>query len=78
MFVSRKPRKRKKRKERTPNLPQVVTAQVGTKQASMRAKTAKQSDFNPDYSHVVKDLRRIGILAGSFIVVLIVLSIILN
>jgi hypothetical protein len=31
-------------------------------------------DFNPDYSYVVKDLRRIGTLAGSFFVILIVLS----
>ena len=76
--MSRKARKRKKRKERTPNLPQAVIAQAGTKQASMGAETAKQSDFNPDYSHVVRDLRRIGILAGSFIIILIVLSIILN
>ena len=32
------------------------------------------TDFNPDYSDVVKDLKRIGILAGSFIGVLIVLT----
>jgi hypothetical protein len=32
------------------------------------------TDFNPDYSYVVKDLKRIGILAGSFIGVLIVLT----
>jgi len=32
------------------------------------------TDFNPDYSHVVKDLKRIGILAGSFIGILIVLT----
>jgi hypothetical protein len=30
--------------------------------------------FSPDYSYVIKDLRRIGVLAGSFIVLLIVLS----
>ncbi len=76
--MSRKARKRKKRKERTPNLPQAVITQAGTKQASTGTETAKQSDFNPDYSHVVRDLRRIGILAGSFIIILIVLSIILN
>jgi hypothetical protein len=32
------------------------------------------TDFNPDYSYVVKELKRIGILAGSFIGVLIVLT----
>ena len=31
-------------------------------------------DFAPDYSYVIKDLKRIGLLAGTFFVVLIVLS----
>ncbi len=30
--------------------------------------------FNPDYSNVIKDLKRIGTLAGFFFIVLIVLS----
>ena len=34
-------------------------------------------DFDPDYTHVITDLRRIGILAGSFFVVLVILSFIL-
>lgn len=33
-----------------------------------------KDDFDPDYSYVVKDLRRIGTLAGTFLVILIVLS----
>ncbi len=32
------------------------------------------SEFNPDYSYVKKDLKRIGTLAGSFFVILVVLS----
>lgn len=36
------------------------------------------TEFNPDYSNVKKDLRRIGILAGSFFVILIILSFILR
>lgn len=39
--------------------------------ASGRAVT---TEFNPDYSYVKKDLTRIGILAGSFFVILVVLS----
>jgi hypothetical protein len=35
---------------------------------------AKAQDFNPDYSNVKRDLRRIGALAGFFILVLVVLS----
>jgi len=31
-------------------------------------------EFKPDYSQTIKDLRRIGILAGTFFGVLIVLS----
>jgi hypothetical protein len=32
------------------------------------------TEFNPDYSAVKSDLKRIGILAGSFFIILIVLS----
>jgi hypothetical protein len=32
------------------------------------------SDFNPDYSQTIKDLKRIGILAGSFIAILVIIS----
>jgi hypothetical protein len=31
-------------------------------------------EFNPDYTNVKNDLKRIGILAGSFFVILIALS----
>ena len=34
----------------------------------------RSTNFNPDYSHIVNDLSRIGVLAGSFIVILVVLS----
>jgi hypothetical protein len=33
-----------------------------------------RSEFNPDYSHVKRDLKRIGTLAASIFAVLIVLS----
>jgi hypothetical protein len=39
-----------------------------------RQATPASTEFNPDYTHVKRDLGRIGILAGSFFVVLIVLS----
>lgn len=32
------------------------------------------AEFNPDYSYVKKDLKRIGILAGSFIGILVILT----
>ncbi len=36
--------------------------------------TARVTEFNPDYTHIRRDLGRIGMLAGGFFVILIVLS----
>ena len=38
----------------------------------------KATEFNPDYSIIKRDLKRIGILAGSFFAFLIVLAIFQN
>jgi hypothetical protein len=32
------------------------------------------TEFNPDYSQTIKDLKRIGILAGTFFALLIILA----
>jgi hypothetical protein len=37
--------------------------------------TPKVAEFNPDYSTIKRDLRRIGILWGSFILALVILAI---
>ena len=42
--------------------------------APVVARSASGSDFNPDYSQTIKDLKRIGVLASSFFVVLIIIS----
>lgn len=34
-------------------------------------------EFNPDYTYVKNDLKRIGILAGSFVAILVILSFVL-
>ena len=39
---------------------------------------ATQAEFNPDYSIIKRDLKRIGMLAGFFIAVLVGLSFYLN
>jgi len=39
---------------------------------------ARTTEFNPDYANIKRELRRIGILAGSFFAVLIILSIFQN
>jgi len=46
--------------------------------ASSRAQSSSLPVFNPDYTYIVKDLRRIGVLAGSFIAILVILSFILK
>jgi hypothetical protein len=44
------------------------------KKFKFRSLSTAQVEFNPDYSMVKKDLKRIGILAGFFILALVVLS----
>lgn len=46
------------------------------RQASFMA--PKAVEFNPDYSIIKRDLRRIGLLAGTFFAILIVLAIFQN
>lgn len=58
----------------SPTSTQTMTSAAG-KPAVVRS-TAQE--FNPDYSYVIADLKRIGILAASFITVLVVLSFILR
>jgi len=36
--------------------------------------TERVTEFNPDYTYIRRDLGRIGMLAGGFFVILIVLS----
>ena len=67
--------KQTKSKHRSVNT--TPTAVPVVKQATAAAKTMGKSfsaEFNPDYSYVVGDLKRIGTLAGIFFVVLVVLS----
>ncbi len=62
--------KKQKRRVSTPVEPTAgYTAPVtGTSRATYT------QEFNPDYTHVKRDLRQIGIMAGSFFVILVVLS----
>ena len=61
--------KKQKRRVSTPVEPLSFTPSVtGTSRATYT------QEFNPDYSHVRRDLRQIGIMAGGFFVILVVLS----
>lgn len=52
--------------------------QIIKSQEPMAVQTTRSIEFNPDYTDVKKDLRRIGVLASIFFVVLIALSFILK
>lgn len=49
-----------------------------TTTVSVTPATTTRTEFNPDYSDVKKDLKRIAMLAGFFISVLIILSFVIN
>ncbi len=46
--------------------------------ASSRTGNTTLPVFNPDYTYILKDLRRIGVLAGTFVAILVILSFILK
>lgn len=58
------------------NKRQARHARTETAQPSGQAPAVptRAAEFNPDYTFVIKDLRRIGALAGTFILILIVLT----
>ena len=49
-----------------------------SKRTSNTASSSSRTEFNPDYTHVKRDLSRIGVLAGSFFIILIALSFFIN
>lgn len=55
-----------------------VESSAGESGTGRSAARSAEREFSPDYSYVIKDLKRIGLLAGSFFVVLVVLSLFLN
>lgn len=72
-------KKTKRQTRKTPVVAPTVPAAYAPAQSnngSTVVRTARSSDreFKPDYTYVVKDLRRIGTLAGSFFVILVILS----
>ncbi|GAB4472559.1 MAG: hypothetical protein Kow0088_07250 [Anaerolineales bacterium] len=49
-------------------------AAVQSMQAASSSPRSSEKGFTPDYSDVIKDLRRIGTLAGTFFVIMVILS----
>jgi hypothetical protein len=66
----------KKNKRQAQRAAPTAAASTDTSTPLSKVSTARGSDrdFNPDYSYVIKDLKRIGLLAGTFFAILIVLS----
>lgn len=46
--------------------------------STSKASVARSNEFEPDYTYVMKDLKKIGIMAVSFFVILIALSFLLG
>lgn len=58
-------------------IPSVDATVKETKAPRVSRRVIDDAEFNPDYTPIKQDLKRIGILAGSFFVILLVLSFIL-
>ncbi len=54
-------------------MPKRKSRRQGSRSAAFIA-PQKSTEFNPNYTHVKRDLSRIGVLAASFFVILVVLS----
>lgn len=57
---------------------EATSSSAATPRSSFSRRTTTASEFNPDYSYVIKDLKRIGLLAGTFFIILIALSFIIR
>jgi hypothetical protein len=55
----------------------VVSGTVAANAAPVISTRSFTTEFNPDYSQTVKDLKRIALLAGSFFVLLVILAFVL-
>ena len=68
-------KKRRRKRDRRPNIPpETLRAVASTRVKETPGYFQGSHDFNPDYSYVVKDLKRIGVIAGSLVLLLIVIS----
>ena len=65
--MSKKKKRKVAKSQSSSKAPKISRARINPR------KTAVQV-FEPDYSYVIKDLKRIGVIAGSFIVILVALS----
>jgi len=69
--------KKKRRKSQSKSKRTAPDAAVKSRKPNISRRAVSDEDFNPDYTPIIRDLKRIGILAAAFFVVLVVLSFIL-
>ena len=69
--MSRKSKSQRRKRKSQVKIATTPTSQVETK-SKIRLNPA--NSFNPDYTYIIRDLKRIGSLAGFFLAALIVLS----
>lgn len=55
-----------------------ASASSAPRMAPSTARSTGSIEFKPDYGYVIRDLKKIGIMAGSFIGILIILSFIIK
>ena len=71
-------KREKRRRDRRPNIPMATLSGLQNQDPDAPSRPASVLEqFHADYTHVKRDLRRIGLLAGSIIAILVVLSFIL-
>jgi hypothetical protein len=51
-----------------------AAVQTAANKSTSTTRATFTQEFNPDYTHVIRDLKQIGIMAASFLVILVVLS----
>jgi hypothetical protein len=60
------------------NTSEEVTTVAAPVTPAARRFSAVSTEFNPDYTHVIAGLKRIGVLAGSAVVIMIILTFIIK
>jgi hypothetical protein len=56
----------------------MATKSRSTNSSTMSKKNTTAQEFNPDYTNIIKDLKKIGIMAVSFIAILVIASFIIK
>ena len=64
----------KKTKRQTRKVSSTETLSTTAPSSMTKSSGLFEREFNPDYSQTIKDLKRIGMLAGSFFLILNVIS----